>query len=136
MNSAQTTVDRIERCGRGNELGAHNRAVQRLCLATSPDSDPALMAKVLTHEAVHVAQDCLMVCRTVDLPRLLPTSSATVVSQRQSRSSSAAIRSMPIRLPATASCRLNKSSWNMRLMPYKIVSYASHVRNRCSTAQG
>ena len=52
-------IDRLEHCGRGNVLAAYNRAAQRLCLASSLDSNPTLMAKVLTHEAVHVAQDCL-----------------------------------------------------------------------------
>ena len=52
-------IDRLAHCGRGNVLAAYNRAAQRLCLARSLDSNPTLMTKVLTHEAVHVAQDCL-----------------------------------------------------------------------------
>lgn len=52
-------IDRLNSCGQSNQLAAYNRAAQRLCLAQSLNSNPALMAKVVTHEAVHVTQDCL-----------------------------------------------------------------------------
>jgi len=52
-------VDRLQRCGPGRQLAAYNFAAQRLCLVKSLDNNPALFNKVLAHEAVHIAQDCL-----------------------------------------------------------------------------
>lgn len=52
-------VDRLERCGLGNELAAYNRAAQRLCLVQTLDTNPGLFETVVTHETVHVIQDCL-----------------------------------------------------------------------------
>lgn len=52
-------VDRLERCGPGRQLAAYNFAAQRLCLVKALDQQPKLLEKVVTHEAVHVTQDCL-----------------------------------------------------------------------------
>lgn len=59
IESLGIQVDRLERCGRGNQLAAYHRGAQRLCVAQSLDANPALLNKVVTHEAVHITQDCL-----------------------------------------------------------------------------
>lgn len=52
-------VDRLERCGAANQLAVYHRGAQRLCIAKALDSNPKLLEKVVTHEAVHITQDCL-----------------------------------------------------------------------------
>ena len=52
-------IDRLERCGPGAERSAYNMGVNRLCLADGPRDEPGLQLDVLTHEAIHVVQDCL-----------------------------------------------------------------------------
>lgn len=134
------TVDRIERCGRGNELGAYNRAVQRLCLATSLDSDPALMAKVLTHEAVHVAQDCLA--------GLQNGRSASIAAylKRNGGFSEVAIakffgsHKVDANQIAVATASLSPEQKQLEYEAYALQNQGQLVRamlrNRCSTAQG
>ena len=52
-------IDRLERCGPGLERAAYNMGVNRLCLSQGLRDDPGLQLDVLTHEAIHVVQDCL-----------------------------------------------------------------------------
>ena len=134
------TVDRIERCGRGRQLGAYNRAVQRLCLATSLDSDPALMAKVLTHEAVHVAQDCL-----AGLQNGRSASIATYL-KRSGGFSEVAIakffgnQRIDANQIALATASLSPEQKQLEYEAYALQNQGQLVRamlrNRCSTAQG
>ena len=52
-------IDRLERCGPGAERAAYNMGVNRLCLSQGLRDEPGLQLDVLTHEAIHVVQDCL-----------------------------------------------------------------------------
>ena len=52
-------IDRLERCGPGAERAAYNMGVNRLCLSQGLSDEPGLQLNVLTHEAIHVVQDCL-----------------------------------------------------------------------------
>ena len=52
-------IDRLERCGPGVERAAYNMGVNRLCLSQGLRDEPGLQLDVLTHEAIHVVQDCL-----------------------------------------------------------------------------
>ena len=52
-------IDRLERCGPGAERAAYNMGVNRLCLSHGLRDEPGLQLDVLTHEAIHVVQDCL-----------------------------------------------------------------------------
>ena len=52
-------IDRLERCGPGAERAAYNMGVNRLCLSQGLSDEPGLQLDVLTHEAIHVVQDCL-----------------------------------------------------------------------------
>ena len=52
-------IDRLERCGPGAERAAYNMGVNRLCLSEGLRDEPGLQLDVLTHEAIHVVQDCL-----------------------------------------------------------------------------
>ena len=52
-------IDRLERCGPGAERAAYNMGVNRLCLAEGLRDEPGLQLDVLTHEAIHLVQDCL-----------------------------------------------------------------------------
>ena len=52
-------IDRLELCGPGAERAAYNMGVNRLCLAEGLRDEPGLQLNVLTHEAIHVVQDCL-----------------------------------------------------------------------------
>ena len=52
-------IDRLERCGPGAERAAYNMGVNRLCLSKGLRDQPRLQSNVLTHEAIHVVQDCL-----------------------------------------------------------------------------
>ena len=52
-------IDRLERCGPGAERAAYNMGVNRLCLSQGLRDQPGLQLDVLTHEAIHVVQDCL-----------------------------------------------------------------------------
>ena len=52
-------IDRLERCGSGAERAAYNMGVNRLCLSQGLRDEPGLQLDVLTHEAIHVVQDCL-----------------------------------------------------------------------------
>ena len=52
-------IDRLERCGPGLERAAYNMGVNRLCLSQGLRDQPGLQLDVLTHEAIHVVQDCL-----------------------------------------------------------------------------
>jgi len=52
-------IDRLERCGPGAERAAYNMGVNRLCLSQGLRDQPELQLDVLTHEAIHVVQDCL-----------------------------------------------------------------------------
>ena len=52
-------IDRLERCGPGAERAAYNMGVNRLCLSKGLRDEPGLQLDVLTHEAIHVVQDCL-----------------------------------------------------------------------------
>ena len=52
-------IDRLERCGPGAERAAYNMGVNRLCLAEGLRDEPGFQLDVLTHEAIHVVQDCL-----------------------------------------------------------------------------
>ena len=52
-------IDRLERCGPGLERAAYNMGVNRLCLSEGLRDEPGLQLDVLTHEAIHVVQDCL-----------------------------------------------------------------------------
>ena len=52
-------IDRLERCGPGAERAAYNMGVNRLCLSQGLHDQPELQLDVLTHEAIHVVQDCL-----------------------------------------------------------------------------
>ena len=52
-------IDRLERCGPGAERAAYNMGVNRLCLSQGLRDQPRLQLDVLTHEAIHVVQDCL-----------------------------------------------------------------------------
>ena len=52
-------IDRLDRCGLGLERAAYNMGVNRLCLSQSLRDEPGLQLDVLTHEAIHVVQDCL-----------------------------------------------------------------------------
>ena len=52
-------IDRLDRCGPGAEQAAYNMGVNRLCLSEGLNDEPGLQLDVLTHEAIHVVQDCL-----------------------------------------------------------------------------
>ena len=52
-------IDRLDRCGPGAERAAYNMGVNRLCLSQGLRAEPGLQLDVLTHEAIHVVQDCL-----------------------------------------------------------------------------
>ena len=52
-------IDRLERCGPGAERAAYNMGVNRLCLSQGLRDQPRLQLDVLSHEAIHVVQDCL-----------------------------------------------------------------------------
>ena len=52
-------IDRLDRCGPGRERAAYNMGVNRLCLSQGLRDEPGLQLDVLTHEAIHVVQDCL-----------------------------------------------------------------------------
>ena len=52
-------IDRLGRCGPGLERAAYNMGVNRLCLSQGLRDEPGLQLDVLTHEAIHVVQDCL-----------------------------------------------------------------------------
>jgi len=52
-------IDRLDRCGPGAERAAYNMGVNRLCLSQGLEAEPGLQLDVLTHEAIHVVQDCL-----------------------------------------------------------------------------
>ena len=52
-------IDRLDRCGPGAERAAYNMGVNRLCLSQGLRNEPGLQLDVLTHEAIHVVQDCL-----------------------------------------------------------------------------
>ena len=52
-------IDRLKRCGPGAERAAYNMGVNRLCLSQGLRDQPGLQLDVLTHEAIHVVQDCL-----------------------------------------------------------------------------
>ena len=52
-------IDRLDRCGPGAERAAYNMGVNRLCLSQGLRDEPGLQLDVLTHEAIHVVQDCL-----------------------------------------------------------------------------
>ena len=52
-------IDRLDRCGPGLERAAYNMGVNRLCLSQGLRDEPGLQLDVLTHEAIHVVQDCL-----------------------------------------------------------------------------
>ena len=52
-------IDRLERCGPGAERAAYNMGVNRLCLSKGLRDQPRLQLDVLSHEAIHVVQDCL-----------------------------------------------------------------------------
>ena len=52
-------IDRLERCGPGAVRAAYNMGVNRLCLSQGLRDQPGLQLDVLTHEAIHVVQDCL-----------------------------------------------------------------------------
>ena len=52
-------IDRLERCGPGTERAAYSMGVNRLCLSQGLRDQPRLQLDVLTHEAIHVVQDCL-----------------------------------------------------------------------------
>ena len=134
------TVDRIERCGRGNQLGAYNRAVQRLCLATSLDSDSALMDKVLTHEAVHVAQDCL-----AGLQNGRSASIAAYLRNNGGFSEVAIAKffgshEVDANQIAVATASLSPEEKQLEYEAYALQNQGQLVRamlrNRCSTAQG
>ena len=52
-------IDRLERCGPGAQRADRNMGVNRLCLSHRLHDEPGLQLDVLTHEAIHVFQDCL-----------------------------------------------------------------------------
>ena len=52
-------IDRLERCGPGAEGAAYNMGVNRLSLLQGLRVEPGLQLDDLTHEAIHVVQDCL-----------------------------------------------------------------------------
>ena len=52
-------IDRLDRCDPGAERAAYNMGVNRLCLSQGLRDEPGLQLDVLTHEAIHVVQDCL-----------------------------------------------------------------------------
>ena len=52
-------IDRLERCGPWAERAAYSMGVNRLCLSQGLRDQPGLQLDVLTHEAIHVVQDCL-----------------------------------------------------------------------------
>lgn len=52
-------IDRLDRCGPGVERAAYNMGVNRMCLSQGLRDEPQLQLDVLTHEAIHVVQDCL-----------------------------------------------------------------------------
>ena len=57
-------VDQLDHCGPGDEPAAYNIGVNRLCLSQGLSDEPVLQLDVLTHEAIHVVQDCLDVLET------------------------------------------------------------------------
>ena len=59
LESLGVAIDRLERCGPGRERAAYNMGVNRLCLSQGLRDEPGLQLDVLTHEAIHVVQDCL-----------------------------------------------------------------------------
>ena len=59
LESLGVAIDRLERCGPGAERAAYNMGVNRLCLSQGLRDEPGLQLDVLTHEAIHVVQDCL-----------------------------------------------------------------------------
>ena len=59
LQSLGVVIDRLERCGPGAERAAYNMGVNRLCLSQGLRDEPGLQLDVLTHEAIHVVQDCL-----------------------------------------------------------------------------
>ena len=59
LHQLGVVIDRLERCGPGAERAAYNMGVNRLCLADGLRDEPGLQLDVLTHEAIHVVQDCL-----------------------------------------------------------------------------
>ena len=52
-------IDRLQQLGPGTERAAYNMGGNRLCLAEGLRDEPGLQLDVLTHEAIHVVQDCL-----------------------------------------------------------------------------
>ena len=52
-------IDWLDRCGPGSERAAYNMGVNRLCLSKGLRDEPGLQLHVLTHESIHVIQDCL-----------------------------------------------------------------------------
>ena len=59
LQSLGVVIDRLERCGPGAERAAYNMGVNRLCMSQGLRDEPGLQLDVLTHEAIHVVQDCL-----------------------------------------------------------------------------
>ena len=52
-------IDQPDHCAPGAEPAAHNIGVNWLCLSQGLSDEPGLQLDVLTHEAIHVVQDCL-----------------------------------------------------------------------------
>ncbi|WP_186570626.1 hypothetical protein [Synechococcus sp. PROS-U-1] len=59
LQSLGVVIDRLERCGPGAERAAYNMGVNRLCMSQGLRDEPGFQLDLLTHEAIHVVQDCL-----------------------------------------------------------------------------
>jgi len=59
MRTLGVTIYGESRCGPPDAFGSYEPASNYICLATSQIPDEAMLTEAITHEAVHVIQDCL-----------------------------------------------------------------------------
>jgi hypothetical protein len=59
LRAAGVLVEQPEGCGQGRQLATYNMGSNQLCLSRELQRQPLVRSKVITHESVHVIQDCL-----------------------------------------------------------------------------